>query len=428
MSALLPTPFCELPAWDDFDGWFGQLTTSQKWLAKYPLVDVQWSPEFALHDGYMCSFGFSFLAESITSFLLMVISLGCFIRLQTSFPHSHHARKVLFVLLVVVGVIRGVYNAVASRKIMQVSMYIDTIDMIPWFFKTNIPVNAVCDLLVAYIDFMLTFFWLDIMYHKFVRSRLGVALQISLFLASSVALACTLGLDYDEVITRREFNGGNIYHRSLAFLVFLFIISGVMHIAVVGLLVWSMFRMTGDITLFMDRKMRLNILIVATIGFVSAICLLLRAGVLIGRLSWNEFYVTGRISLDNPTFTTIYYILMMNLPCIVVALAFAILTHKLIVDEGRAREDNDGTRDSLIITSPGGVVGTASGPYGGLDRGSVARVGPRSPLVVGAQQYRKQQSMRNFRQTPVSATSEAAPSSATSLPAFPREQPNSEKP
>ena len=423
---LLPTPWCELPAWYDLDAWLKPLSTNDKWMAKFPLVEVSFEPTFKINDAYLCSYGFSFLAEAITSFLLLVIAVGCVVRLQVSYPHSHHPRKILFVLLAIVGLVRGIYNAMASQKVMALDMYIDTLDIIPWFLKTNVPVNAICDLLVAYIDFMLTFFWLDIMYHRFVRSRLGVGLQAVLFLTSSVALAITLGLDYDDVVNKHEFNDGNIFYRSVSYLVGLFFISGLMHIAVVVLLVYTMFRVTGDITVFMDRKMRLNILIVAVIGFVSAVCLLIRAAVLLGRVTWTQRYVTGIISLDNPTFTTVYYVVMMNLPCIVVAVAFAVLTHKLITEESREREDNVGTRDSLIASSP--VLTTASGTYGG-ERSSTVRVGPRSPLVVGGTSYRKQLSMKNIpasRQVPGSSSqvslNQQQPSESGSTPDFSRNE------
>ena len=424
--------YCPLPS--SVDGWLGAMSTSDKWTSKYPLivvlgVEASCTDYICVENFHLCSFGFSFLVEAISAGLLFLVSMFCIIRLQLAFPKSHHARKILFVLLALVGGIRAVYNAVASNKVMALSMYMDTLDMIPWFLKTNIPVNAVSDLLVAFVDFLLSFFWLDVMYHRVVRSRLGLMLQAVLFLASSAALAVTLEMDYTDVIDRHEYNGGNAYYRSLSYLVGLLVVSGLLHITVVLLLLYSMFRVTRDLSIFLDPKMRHHIILVAVIGFVSAVCLLVRAAVLLGRVSGAEEYVNGALSFDNPVFTTVYYVLMMNLPCIVVAIAFAVMTQKLIQDESREREDNYGTRDSLLLQS-GHINAKSSSPFdrplgqrppmGGI------RVGPRSPTVVVTTSGTRRSGQRTSSSLTQSSSLDAIPAaeldggSATGSPTKPR--------
>ena len=389
----MDSQYCPLPT--SIDGWLGAMTTRDKWTSSYPLIVVLGFNDtcvdfVCLEDFHLCSFGFSFLIEAVSAALLFLVSTVCILRLQVAFPTSHHARKILFVLLALVGGIRAIYNALASNKVMGLEMYLDTLNMIPWFLKTNIPVNAVSDLLVAFVDFLLSFFWLDVMYHRVVRSRVGLMLQGMLFLVSSLALAFTLYLDYDDVVVKKVYNNGNAYYRSLSYLVGLLFVSGLLHIVVVVLLLFSMFRVTRDLTIFLDPKMRHHVVLVAVIGFVSAVCLLVRATILLGRVALVQEYVSGALSFDNPTFTTVYYVLMMNLPCIVVAVAFAVMTNKLIQDENRELEDNHGTRDSLLLQSGHGIqLASPSSPLDRLTSGPrspmgppQARVGPRSPTVV----------------------------------------------
>ncbi len=395
MSWWPESQYCPLPS--TIDGWLLPLSVSEKWAAKYPLLvvvgnrtDCPYST--CLEDLHLCSFGFSFLIEAVSAAFLFLISFVYLIRLQLLFPASHHHRKTLFVLLALVGGVRGVYNALASHKVMQVTIFLDTINIIPWFLKTNVPVNAVSDLLVAFVDFFLSFFWLDVMYPKAMRSRVGIILQGSLFVVSATALAATLDMDYHDVVVLAEYNNGNAYYRSLSFLVGLLILSGLMHIVVVVLLLHSMFNLTRELSVFVDLKLRYHVFLVATIGFVSAVCLTVRAAILLGRVTGVSEYVVGGLSFDNPTFTTVYYVVMMNLPCIVVAVAFALMTQKLIQDDERELEDNHGTKQDLLLQSNERLdQSLASMPHGfsvSRPNQGTMRVGPRAPMVIVAPQRR----------------------------------------
>lgn len=419
MSWWPASRYCPLPT--TADGWFSPMSTNQKWAATYPLLVVVANsttcPDqvLCLEDFHLCSFGFSFLVEAISAGCLFCIAFVFLVRLQLLFPRSHHHRKTLFVLLALVGGVRGVYNGMASVKVQQATTFFDTIAIIPWFLKTNVPVNAVSDLLVAFVDFFLSFFWLDVMHPKAMRSRVGLVLQGSLFVVTATALAVTLSLDYHDVIILQQYNHGNAYYRSLAFLVGLLLVSGLLHIVVVCLLLHSMFNLTRELSVFVDLKLRYHVLLVAIIGFVSAVCLTVRAAVLLGRVARVDEYVNGKLSFDNPTFTTVYYVVMMNLPCIVVAVAFALMTQKLIQDDARELEDNHTMKDDLLLrsterldlgtpthssrgvfnhsmsavpgTPPGSARGSSSAVAGaGGGRPTAMRVGPRAPIVVVSQQ------------------------------------------
>jgi hypothetical protein len=359
-------PYCPLPT---TDRWFAHLTGMDLWAQNFPLIRVDTRNDssceiaVAVSQAHICAFGYTFLLECIFGFVLFMLAGAGLLRLQLSFPFSQWSRKIMFLLLLTTGAVRGILNAVACAKIMEVGMLINLVvpvSVIPlfnaliefldpslgvisdqtailtWFLQTTLPVNAASDLLVAFVDFTITSFWLDVLYHRLTRNPSAMALQSVLATALLATFAYLLQRDYNELISNHNFNTGNVYFRSLSFLSAVLILFGLLHMYVVALVVRTMycFESVRSIPLFQTKRLRRNMMMVAVTGLLSAGCLLFRGITLVGRLCGNYTFFQGILSLENPAFTTIYFVVLMNVPCLAVMVAFGILTFKLqIVDD-----------------------------------------------------------------------------------------------
>ena len=381
------------------NGFFGVMSDSFKWKSRYPLVylDIVTPDILASHtvNAYFCSFGWTFIAEMIMGFVLFALSAGCLIWIQAKLGlFSHKFRQFLFLLIALTGLVRGLYNAIVVHKVQSLERYVDVLGISYWFFKTNVPSNIAADLLTVYVDFVLTLFWFDVVI-PVTRSPVSRVFQgVAFFLAPFVALFVTLSLDYADII-HENFNGGNIYKRSLSCLAAVMLLSGLLHIVSVGLLVAELRRMGAlsvapaatmlnglpgptvssapllnpgrdsmintrapysqlqrPQTVLHDKRMRTYLFWVSMISFISAVCLVVRAVAVAGRVAWDESFLSGWFGFDNPWFTTAYYIGLMNLPCAFVAVAFLFLTLELV----KARETrlNDEARNlgaSVVLSS-----------------------------------------------------------------------------
>ena len=306
------------------------------WTQKICLLTLPPAPPVEFN---LCIYGHMFIELFIESLLLVFLSVYCFIRLMQLFPHgSHQHRKLLFVLMFSLGMVRGVHSAVCIAKIAPVQHLFDEFALMNFFMDTIVPVNALGDLITAYIDFLLTYFWVTVLLRRPVGNEthdadgvtrwkklkpvLGtLALGLGCFFPG---LACYLA-DKKE-LDRGNISSGNVYHRLLLYISFLLIFSALLHSVAVGALLFKMNRISYYVALSDDTKSHFRR--VAIIGALCVVCWVFRSIILVGRVTNYTPLTTGPMSFANPMFSTMYTILLMNLPCMVVCIAFYMLSRR----------------------------------------------------------------------------------------------------
>jgi hypothetical protein len=303
----------------------------------------------------VCAFGFTFLLEAIFGFSLLAMAMAALLKLQKSFPYTHWSRKSMFFLLMTTGALRGVLNAVACRNVMAVkklanlvvppqwlslvnlvlsvldTQLADQTGILKWFLETTLPINAISDLIVAFADFTITSFWLDVLFHRVMRKPFAIAIQAFAGIVLVGVFGFLVRRDYRLVIDEGNYN--TVYEGTLAVLSSVLILFGLLHVTVACFVLRSMYCMKSvrSVTLLQSARLRATLLVMAVTGLTSAVCLLFRGLALVGRLARIPIFFDGALSLANPVFTTIYFVVLMNIPCLAVMGAFGSLTFKFNV-------------------------------------------------------------------------------------------------
>ncbi len=329
---------CTLPL--DPYMWFDELSASEKWNLQYPLILFQQRNvsgclfSMAMHHTRLCNFGYTFLLESLLGIGLFLMASACLVRLHRSFPHRQHIQKVMFLMMMVVGLVRGILNAFASAKVQQLTTLFNLAfstegqALTRWFLETTVPVNSFSDLVVAYIDFMITSFWLRVHFYKVMTPLVTKVGLMLLFTTATIAFSILVRQDYLAVM-ELEFNNGGIYFQTITFMGVLFLLFALTHFVVVGLLFRSLcvggFRNS--------HPLRRNVLLLGLAGLVCAVCLLFRGITLIGRVSRIDIFFTGALSFDSAVFTTVYFVVLMNVPLYLVVVTYGVMVFRWNIHE-----------------------------------------------------------------------------------------------
>lgn len=330
-----------------------------------------------------CAYGYTFILEAITGYLLSAIAMGCFIALVVR-TSRHTNRKLLFFLLFTVGVTRGLFGHLAANRIGLVNSYYEMNHYIGWFFDWTIPLSMLGDLLMSYLDFLLTFFWLQFIAPRWSRSHWGTFVPVASVMLTLLISIVVFLTDWHQLHSDNEgnndgvnieagsdrddaYNGGNIYYRSLAYISSLLLVSSVLHSIVVVRLLRDLITHQAALQ-ELSPKMRQNMTAVGVIGFLSVLSGIMRGVVLLGHISRLSIFLDGQLSFDNPEFFTVYLIGFMNMPCLAICVAFFHLSWKLI-SSGEMDDDD--------------CIGS-DGAYSVVDEGD----GVRISLIAGRYAYR----------------------------------------
>lgn len=281
-----------------------------------------------LVNAHFCTYGYTFILEAISGYLLAALALFCFAALVYRTPRHIH-RKALFFLLFTVGVVRGLFGQLGCNRIAKVDVYYDISMYIDWFFDWTIPLNMLGDLLTAYVDFLLTFFWLQFVAPRWSKGHWGTFVPIACCTITALLGFLVFVTDYHDLHADDDYNSGNIYARSLGYISALLLFSSLLHSVVVVKLLYDMLY-HKEMVEEMSPRMRRNMVVVGVIGFISVLSGVMRGIVLLGHVSGEEIFVKGRLSFDDPTFFTVYIIGFMNAPCIAICLSFFVLSWRLI--------------------------------------------------------------------------------------------------
>ena len=318
-------------------------------------------------DIHFCAPGYVYFGVIVTGIFLFLISGACLAYLFLRHRHENHLRKVLFALLTFIGLSRFVFCGIAYSRFSRFHNFRDIFSGMSFLIHSTIPLTASSDIVQSYIDFLLTFFWLDMLYPKFLATAIGRWLPIVMALATSVAGVVCIGLDYHDIVDEHQYDNGNLYYRTLSFTGILLLLSAVLHTAVVISLLRRMLRV-GFRQLGMSPALRRQITMVAIICCASVFCMVGRAIVLLGRVTKVQSFVTGAMSFANPDFTASYFIGFLNMPPLAVAVAFFILT----IEMAREAAIVEGT-----VQSGGGSYYAATSTRESMDSMN------RSPLLGG---------------------------------------------
>jgi hypothetical protein len=282
-----------------------------------------------------------------------VISLICFLLLAIN-SRKHFHRKLLFFLLMSVGVVRGVFGHLGCNRIALVDRYFDTLHIMPWFFNYSIPMNMLGDLLTVYVDILLTFFWLQFVAPKWSRGHWGTFTPVAFAVLSALVGLVTFVADYHEVHGLEELSNGNVYYRSVGYISALLLASSILHSVVVAMLLKQLLTQQSYLS-ELSPRMRRNIIVVGVIGFISVICGIIRGVVLLGHAVQSPAFLDGAFSFDNPAFTTAYFIVFMNIPCLVISISFFVLSWELLKAPIAAAGDDDSDGVYSVISDGDGV-------------------------------------------------------------------------
>lgn len=322
-------------------------------------------------DLNLCARGYVFLGIVILGALLGVISLACLLTLITVNAKENYLRKLLFTLLALVGLTRMIYCAIEYSNIVRATTYRELFDATNTGNVLTFPMNALSDLLQSFIDFILTFFWLDMLNHSVLTARYSKWIPLCVVASVCVIGLVCVSLDFDEVDIRKRYH--HLYVRTLAFSASLLLFSAVLHTGVVISLLRKMLQAEMR-DMIMGSALRKQVFLVSFICLASMVCMIGRAIVLIGRVSNVAYFVNGPLSFANPDFAAAYFIGLLNLPPMAVAVAFFLLTLELL-PERQQRGGWMDVRDSAgpSLTPRGSIKSPRSNPV----------VTPRASLLQG---------------------------------------------
>jgi hypothetical protein len=314
-------------------------------------------------DSHFCARGYVYLGVIVTGVFLFLISAACLAYLIWSHPYENTLRKVLFLLLSVIGFSRMAYCAIGSKRLSECKTWHEIVDLTPFVIFTTFSVTALSDILQSYTDFILTFFWLVMLNRRELESVPAKLIAVAVVVITSITGIVCIAVDYNQVAVDRHYSHGNLYIRTLSFTGALLLVSALLHTAVVISLLHKMIRL-GVREVVMRPSLRKQIILVAIICCASVICMVGRAVVLLGRVTNVEYFVTGPLSFANPDFTAAYFIGFLNMPALAVAVSFFVLTLELI-RESSVTEADDRLNDYGALRSS-----VVNGAHSGLSRAS----------------------------------------------------------
>lgn len=259
-------------------------------------------------------------------------------------------RPLLYVLMTVAAAIRTVFGAISWYKLTTVSIRLDELAVSRDFFSVAVvPVNASADLVSSYVDVLLAQFWIQAAMQQptLLKWPLPLFMVVSLAVFIIVVVvdnehvqhyfdAALCEQSHDAQCRERSLHAGKMMWRyTLFYIGLLMTVTAVIHVISIINVLYVMVK--ND--LHRIPAMRPQIFRTLAIGGITATCCTLRGLMLVLRESMDHPgspFFSGALSFNNPAFTLVYYVFVMNLPVIIVAVSFLRLHVDRFKTAGRA--------------------------------------------------------------------------------------------
>eukprot|EP00672_Neobodo_designis_P003995 CAMPEP_0174860376 /NCGR_PEP_ID=MMETSP1114-20130205/49009_1 /TAXON_ID=312471 /ORGANISM="Neobodo designis, Strain CCAP 1951/1" /LENGTH=361 /DNA_ID=CAMNT_0016095353 /DNA_START=78 /DNA_END=1163 /DNA_ORIENTATION=+ len=330
----------------------GTLNETQAFEFLFTRIDNFWTFPFAMVPDTMCfrSYGWAFMLVGVMSVLG---SFGCFVAAWILRREPWH-RVALYLFFAVSMLSRGVFCLASFQRLEDVKVRADLLDKAPWFRDYLMPVNAGADLVAAWVDVLLTWFW--------VKALGGVPTgdwrpMVGVMAVSSVVLAICIGVDssnVDRLANEGDFNeesGLKIWEATLIYVGVMMTVTAVLHFASVTYLLRHIVRER----LHKHPGFRHQMIKVCSIAAVTILCSVTRGLCVLLRFGTKTFE-SGPLSFNEPVWTAFYYTVLVLLPAYVVAVAYA----GLVLQSLRFRLHGD--REALAAAAARGNYDSTSDP------------------------------------------------------------------
>lgn len=302
-------------------------------------------------DMCFCARGSVFIWFLVLSLaILLIASFMVYYVFTNNVSQATVHRRVLFVSLLGASIVRAIYSSISLHKIIQANTIDDVLQATRYFVLTLIPVMAISDYFGGLVDFAMAIFWYTVNtpgrrypIHWFVLSSIAT-LKVLMMLVSADALAVSRDIDADP----RYF-----YNATLWYISIMVFAGAVSHVVVGSKVIRTTLSTSSDVVFWTRFKAMWPLF---TIVFVTATTGFLRALILFGRQLDVDLFVSGSLSLNNPSFTEFYFIAIMQLPPLVVALIAATMTAK----STKELRDQEQIANQLVLDGGSGY-GTVSG-------------------------------------------------------------------
>lgn len=263
-------------------------------------------------DPHVCTYGYSFIVSAILGGVLAVLAGYCLLVLLRRFPGSHVNRKLLFATLFLIGGIRGGFSIYYLFILGSVRSTLDMARSQDLFLRTVIPQVAVTDVMTSFVDFLLTIFWL-----KVLRATMSVPkwVMVAIGLVICGTLAAILAVDMSDALIT--------FDRTFIFIGVILGVSAVLHFVVIVNVAFKLYTFRYIVS----PTLNWHFYRVLSIAGATMICWFVRS---IALFLHKSIPPTSSFSLEDATFTLIYFDILMVLPIIVIAGVFWRLSMGLI--------------------------------------------------------------------------------------------------
>lgn len=287
-----------------------------------------------------CLVGTMFIAVLVISLPLVVGSVVVMWRLRETSRTKHQHRQLLFCLLAIVGTIRALYAIISLIVLSSVDSVERAERARDFFARTFITATAAADVATCFIDVLLTVYWLLVLQ------------RISVF-PKRILLMCCVGMAATFIAaTFVDFSSGGSTDFNYTFftVAMMLFFTSLMHLAVIVEVLIRMLKWfsivnnkdyTGSISSEVGGSFSLSarieapsvtshFVLVTLIAISCLICWAVRSVMLLGRASSAYVFVTGGFSFANDKFTFVYLTVLTLLPCVAIAIVFAVLSIAVI--------------------------------------------------------------------------------------------------
>lgn len=281
----------------------------------FPPPPELWNLCFAAKgDIFIIFFVFSVLIFFISGYATYV----CFNSPTAGTTH----RKALFLCLLGASTVRLVYSSIGLHKVRQVRTMADVLVAGKFFVKTLVPVMSLSDWFTGLVDVVMAFFWYTIQSNLEHFPTTWFALAM---LGSGKILAMIVAYDVDYVFKNFNSDPLHFFDELLWYIAVMVLVGALSHIVVAVAVIRSALRTSSSVVWWSRFKALWPIFTIVVVTVASG---LVRAGALIGRQTGVAYFYSGDMSFNNSTFTTVYFISIMQIPPLIVALIAATMTAK----------------------------------------------------------------------------------------------------
>jgi hypothetical protein len=283
-----------------------------------PTIDY-WRYEFPLIPFSICfrAYGWVFFAIALVSFLACIL---CAIGVHLLW-RDQWQRKTLYGLFFGGNLIRGVLCALCFAQLRAIKTPMDMKGHSEFFLRYLLPVGAEADLWVAWVDVLLTWFWIQAQRQSPSHRSpwpLIVAAGVSQIMLGACVIYDYLQLDDLKKDAFQSANKGlQIWGATLIFVGFVLTTTAVLHVAAALALLYRF----KESYVFRNSSFRLQLFKIGAITATTMLCCILRGMSVLFRYKSGVFQ-EGYLSFNSANFTAVYFLVLIPVPTVVIAVAY----------------------------------------------------------------------------------------------------------